>query len=222
MKRLEKVPLILMILMLISGWNVQAQKSSPHKFNIDTYAGFPNGDYLNVITRGPGYTLQGFPFSFGARMEYWAANNFSIGVDGNFVRGGYKQTMESSYYVNSNGENSWEETSIRNRYRIMGRFAYHFARFPRREKLDAYVGLGLGYKWSTVSLKSTHEAGVLDSQRERSEEVFKPLIFEELLNPMIGRAFLGWRFYFNDVLSANLELGLGGGAIVQFGIGARF
>ena len=183
-------------------------------FIIDPYVGVPtiniwwknlvDLDQANSGTVGP-------PIGFGGRLSYMVSDNFGIGIDFNYVKSGYQYT--SICY--SCGD--WDTTSMSyedveqeyrfesNVMRIMIRMDYHFV---QTENLDVYLGIGAGYKYAN---RQGYVDGVVDGSVGWSGAAI----------PVATRAAIGMRYYFIPNLGLNLELGLGGGQIIEGGISVK-
>lgn len=185
-------------------------------FIIDPYVGIPNwansilySNYDGSESTVSNYKTVGGMFSYGGRLEYMVADNFGIGADVNYEVSGFQYDyMDSTYNSNTN---TWTSAEYNDRYaakklRIMARFNYHFV---QSDRVDAYAGFGGGYRTVNRSWTSTN-----------------PMFTDDETNvtliPVAIRLAIGTRIYFTDNIGANLELGLGGGAILQFGISAKF
>lgn len=184
---------------------------------IDPYIGFPQSNASRTQPdNSTNYKLNGGLLSFGGRAEYMLADNFGIGLDINYVKSGSNYNLADSsllYSVNSGFYDSlvinsynWDYTAKKTR--MMVRLNYHFV---QNDRVDAYVGFGAGYKM--VSRKWTIEDpnGTSDGLEQ-----------EKSLIPVALRIAIGTRIYFTQNIGAMIELGAGGGALLQFGLSAKF
>ena len=60
---------------------------------IDPYIGFPTSNALYNNGDGDNYKVNGGQLSYGGRFEYMIADDFGIGIDGNFVTCGFNQIV---------------------------------------------------------------------------------------------------------------------------------
>jgi opacity protein-like surface antigen len=174
---------------------------------IDPYVGFPTHNmWWSQIVDLDGttnYSTAGSPVSFGGRIEYMVADNFGLGIDGNYAISGfqYNEDRIDSLGVITNGEYKYTAT----RLRIMLRLNYHFV---QTENLDVYAGFGAGYKRTTR--KATWN-GSDDGEAS----------FSGSLLPIATRIALGGRYYFHPNIGLSWELGAGGGGILQAGLAVK-
>ncbi len=204
------------ITLSISGVNAQMPVQEGNVI-IDPYIGFPQSNASRTQPdNSTNYKLNGGLLSFGGRAEYMVADNFGIGLDINYVKSGSNYNLADSsllYSVNSGFNDSlvinsynWDYTAKKTR--MMVRLNYHFV---QNDRVDAYVGFGAGYKM--VSRKWTIEDpnGTSDGLEQ-----------EKSLIPVALRIAIGTRIYFTQNIGAMIELGAGGGALLQFGLSAKF
>jgi len=204
------------IALSISGVNAQMPVQQGNVI-IDPYIGFPQSNASRTQPdNSTNYKLNGGLLSFGGRAEYMLADNFGIGLDINYVKSGSNYNLADSsllYSVNSGFYDSlvinsynWDYTAKKTR--MMVRLNYHFV---QNDRVDAYVGFGAGYKM--VSRKWTIEDpnGTSDGLEQ-----------EKSLIPVALRIAIGTRIYFTQNIGAMIELGAGGGALLQFGLSAKF
>lgn len=171
-------------------------------FMIDPYVGFPTANMgwslLNDIG-GDNFSTVGPPVSFGARFEYMVADNFGLGLDGNYVKAGYSYTDPDYYGIDSAAVYSYSTQRIR----VMLRLNYHFV---QTENLDVYLGFGAGYK---------HVIRTAEWDEVADASISGALI------PIAFRVAMGGRYYFHPNIGLNFELGLGGGGILQAGLAIK-
>ena len=204
------------ITLSISGVNAQMPVQEGNVI-IDPYIGFPQSNASRTQPdNSTNYKLNGGLLSFGGRAEYMVADHFGIGLDINYVKSGSNYNLADSsllYSVNSGFNDSlvinsynWDYTAKKTR--MMVRLNYHFV---QNDRVDAYVGFGAGYKM--VSRKWTIEDpnGTSDGLEQ-----------EKSLIPVALRIAIGTRIYFTNNIGAMIELGAGGGGLLQFGLSAKF
>ncbi|MCB9222870.1 MAG: outer membrane beta-barrel protein [Crocinitomicaceae bacterium] len=184
--------------------NAQVEQGS---FMIDPYVGFPTANIwwsqtfdLNNVD---GYSTAGSPVSFGGRLEYMVADNFGLGLDGNYAIAGFKYNEDRYDTTGTLVTGEYKYTS--KKLRIMFRANYHFV---QTENLDVYVGFGAGYKY--VKRTATWNGGNDDASITGS------------LLPIATRIAIGGRYYFHPNIGINWELGAGGGGVLQAGLAVKF
>ncbi|MBL4863166.1 MAG: outer membrane beta-barrel protein [Crocinitomicaceae bacterium] len=183
---------------------------------IDPYIGVPNWAnsilYSNLETENStwtNYKVNGGVLSYGGRVEYMMADNFGIGIDLNYELSGYNYDMVDSTYVPSTDGYTTETNNYdykAKKLRAMARLNYHFV---QNDRVDAYAGFAGGYKY--VNRKAT----VNNQDDANSTELSGALI------PVSIRLAIGARFYFTDNIGAHVELGAGGGGLLQFGLSIK-
>jgi hypothetical protein len=187
-------------------------------FIIDVYAGIPNWAnsilYNNVDTDASqsdvrNYKLNGGLLSYGGRFEYMVADNFGVGVDVNYEVSGFNYDYTGQVYndVTMQYENRNYNVDYKaKKLRAMARLNYHFV---QNERLDAYAGFAGGYKNVNRSFTTNDPDYTGDT-------------FSGALVPVAFRIAVGTRIYFTNNIGAMIELGAGGGALLQFGLSAKF
>jgi opacity protein-like surface antigen len=203
-------------LICVSYLNAQSPVAQGN-FIFDPYIGFPQSNATRSEPVGSSnYKLNGGFLSFGGRAEYMLADKFGIGLDINYVKSGsnYDLTTVDTLYSSSTGSldsivtstYNWDYTAKKTR--MMVRFNYHFV---QNDQIDAYVGFGAGYK--AVSRIATIEDPNGSSNGLDQDKALIPIAF---------RIAVGTRIYFTQNIGAMVEIGLGGGGIMQFGLSAKF
>lgn len=187
-------------------------------FIIDVYAGIPNWAnsilYNNVDadesqSNVQNYKLNGGLLSYGGRFEYLLADNFGVGADINYEVSGFNYDYDSQTGFDGLGNPIYSTYNVDYRakkLRIMARLNYHFI---QNDRLDVYSGFAGGYK-------SVNRATVTTDPNFNDSELKGALI------PVTLRLAIGTRVYFTDNIGAMIELGAFGGALLQFGISAKF
>ena len=187
-------------------------------FIIDVYAGIPNWAnsilYNNVEpdatqTDVRNYKLNGGLLSYGGRFEYMIADNFGVGVDVNYEVSGFNYDYTTQEYndVTMQFENRDYNIDYKSKkLRAMARLNYHFV---QNDRLDAYAGFAGGYKNVNRSI-ATNDTNYDDGS------------INGALIPVSFRIAVGTRIYFTDNIGGMIELGAGGGALLQFGLSAKF
>ncbi|MBD3637153.1 MAG: outer membrane beta-barrel protein [Crocinitomicaceae bacterium] len=176
-------------------------------FIIDPYVGAPTANvWWKSFENETDFRAVGGPVGYGGRLEYMVADNFGVGLDVNFAKTGYEYTCEQCGDWDTTTQMYTDETIgyEANKLRIMIRLNYHFV---QTEAVDVYTGVGVGYKY----VKRT---AYIDGDVDASYS-YPSLI------PVAFRAALGMRYYFIPMLGLHLELGIGGGQIMEAGISVK-
>ncbi len=186
---------------------------------LEPYSGFPTG---NVAWNNGGsdtklnYKVNGGQFSYGGRLEYMISNDFGIGVDGNYVKTGFHYDSISYAFNNTTGQfdtitNHYDKTN--KRIRLMIRMNKHFY---KDDKVDAYYGFGIGYKIATRTPSTNDENSYwIDNQNNTYTQ-------EAAIIPISCRIAVGVRCFFTPNIGFHIELGIGGGGLIQGGLALKF
>lgn len=168
--------------------------------SISPYYGFPNlyTSFLKTTygTAGFGEEVGGIG-PVGLRGEYMATDRIGVGVDFNYA------STYISWRDDINGPLYNYKVTVP-RIRAMVRMNFHFG---DSDVFDFYAGVGAGYS----NFKANYES---NDPTWSYEEVSNPI-------PIAFRAALGTTYFFTDFLGASIELGVGGGALMHFGITAK-
>jgi hypothetical protein len=173
---------------------------------VDPYYGFPNfgaSFAKSVVSEVNDIKVTGIG-PCGVRAEYFLADKFGIGID--FIYNSFNITgSQDSLNADQTVYKSYDYKASAQRYRAQLRMNYHFA---STENLDAYFGFGVGTNNRRYVAKSDNPNFKDDSQTAT-------------LMPVSARIALGLRYYFNNNIGLNTEIGIGGPAI-SAGISFRF
>jgi hypothetical protein len=137
------------------------------------------------------------------------ADNFGVGVDVNYEVSGFNYDFDTLIYNTTTFEYEPRTYNVdfkAKKLRAMARINYHFV---QNERLDAYAGFAGGYKNVNRSL-------VTDAPN------FDDVSVNGALIPVSFRIAVGTRIYFTNNIGGMIELGAGGGALLQFGLSAKF
>lgn len=181
-----------------------SQVNSQGTIIVDPYYGFPNfgkafvdgisdaSSEVSTLGLGP----------FGIRAEYMLADKFGMGID--FIYNSISGTYSiDSLNLDQTVYQTYDAKLAMQRYRIQLRMNYHFI---TNDKLDAYVGFGVGTNTRRF-VYSTDMPNAGDYSESGS------------LLKVSARIALGMRYYFTNNLGFNTELGIGG---PMLSIGASF
>ncbi len=183
---------------------------------IDPYVGVPNWAnsilYSQIDEENSGatdYKVNGGIFSYGGRAEYMVADDFGVGVDINYEVSGYN--FNDTVFVFDPVSGNTVTTKYNYDYkakklRAMFRLNYHFV---QNERVDAYTAFGAGYK-------SVNREFTTNDPNGTSDELTGALV------PVAFRLAVGARVYFTNNIGAHVEIGAFGGALLQFGVSAKF
>ncbi|MDG1776119.1 MAG: hypothetical protein P8H33_01905 [Crocinitomicaceae bacterium] len=184
---------------------------------IDPYIGTPNWansllynqvnleDTENVTD----YKLNGGLLSYGGRVEYMISDDFGIGVDVNYEVSGFNYNNAVSEYdslTNTLTNATYNYDYKAKKLRAMLRLNYHFI---QTDRIDVYSSFAGGYKY-------VNRIGESNDPNYENDELDGALI------PVAFRLAAGARVYFTNNIGAHIELGAFGGALLQFGISAKF
>jgi len=191
-------------LFLRASFNVSnAQSVEEGNVLIDVYSGGPNlyTSVLETIYINSGaeenIVFGGIP-AIGGRFGYMATDNISVGFEFNY-------TTTTIDFTEQSGTNNYSYNLSVPRIRAMFRFELHFG---QSDKFDFYWPIAAGYNSTKFNITS-------------SDPDFIPETVTTLI-PLAFRTGIGARYYIIENLGVNLELGLGGGPIIEGGIALKF
>ena len=178
---------------------VNAQVFETGDVQVEAYYGFPNlytavlkSAYANDPSVG-NVNIGGIgPIGF--RGEYMVTDKIGMGIDVNYTNTYVQWTDGVSGTVYN-----YEITVPR--FRAMGKFNFHFT---DSDVFDAYGSVGAGYSSFKYKLVTNDPSYTITEQTS--------------LIPVSFRLAVGGRYFFTDNIGANLEFGLGGGAIIHMGL----
>lgn len=199
-KKLQIVGALALFLSFFSTNQIHAQALEQGNVVISPYYGFPNlyTSVLKSTYANSGYNEEvGGIGPVGLRGEFMATDRIGIGVDFNYANTYIKWSDDFSGPVYN------YEVSVP-RIRAMARFNFHFG---NSDVFDFYAGVGAGFSSFTAKYET-------DDPDWFYEEVSNPI-------PVAFRAAVGTTYFFTDFLGASLELGLGGGALMHFGVSLK-
>jgi opacity protein-like surface antigen len=178
----------------------RAQAVSEGNIIIDAYYGWPNlftSVLKTAYTQGQTNVKVTGLGPFGARAEYMVADRIGVGIDFNMAQSGLK-------WAEDYGQGTYEYEVNYNRLRAMFRFNYHFS---NSDKFDAYAGLGAGYSNTSWTVKT-------------NDPDFETASIGGLI-PVAVRICAGGRYFFNDFIGINAEIGFGGGPLLAGGVSVK-
>ena len=132
---------------------------------------------------------------WGLNYEYMVNEQLGFGVE-------YTYALASFDYLY--GATKYSTIGLR-KQRILGKMSLHFARSSR--KWDPYLNVGIGY--STLKMYDQASAKTIN------------LSDSSAIVPLAIRVGFGFRYFFNDFLGINAEVGIGG-PIAHVGLSFRF
>ena len=140
-----------------------------------------------------------------AKVEYGVSDKVGIGI--NVAHRGLSATYKNEYEETDEEGNTQTKTTTDkltwNNTSVLARLNIHFA---KSEKLDAYWGAGLGYRFGSFKIKS------------ESSDVNEDI---PVVNPFGFETTIGVRYYFIPNLGVYAEAGIAK-APIQFGLSAAF
>ena len=198
---MRKIGLYLALAFLLSGIGssaVSAQSPTKGRVIIDLYYGYPNlwtATLRTIVNQGviPIDLKTSSLGPMGGRAEYMVTDHIGLGLDIYYAKSGASFSATGPDLNGNEATYAYEFTLLRPRF--LGRFNFHFGDL---ERLDPYVGLGLGYNASRIRIKTDDP---IFNQNEFSFPIFLPVAF---------RLALGTRVMFNNFLGFNVEIGAGG------------
>jgi opacity protein-like surface antigen len=175
-------------------------------FIVDPYYGFPN--LVKKIIKEAAGSIDGVKVSgigpAGIRAEYMLANKFGLGMD--FIYSTLNLTFRfDSLQNNGTIYKTYHPKIAFQGYKLHLRMNYHYI---NKEHFDAYFGFGAGGHITRATFKTEAPDHIEIKDINAS-------------NPFSVRLAAGFRYFFNDNIGLNLELGLGG-PIISSGISLRF
>jgi hypothetical protein len=205
------------ITLSISGVNAQMPVQEGNVI-IDLYAGIPNWansilynqyDNNGGASTVSNYKINGGMLSYGGRVEYMVAENFGMGIDVNYELSGFNYDYDTVTYNATTlayDPRTYNVDYRAKKLRAMIRLNYHFV---QNDRVDAYAGFAGGYK--NVNRVLTYTDPNYNGDK-----------YSGALIPVAFRIAVGTRIYFTNNIGAMIELGAGGGALLQFGLSAKF
>ncbi len=145
--------------------------------------------------------------SFGpaeGRIEFMVGNRIGLGLMGNYA------ASEITYFADGDNGNRYKYVINVPRYRVMPRVNFHFSQGAH---VDGYLALAVGYVNFRADVETDDPDYDVDAEEEIENEVF---------GTIGGRFALGARFYVTKAVGAHVELGFGGGGLINVGLTARF
>lgn len=202
MKTVKKIIAASFLAVAFAG-NVQAQAVEEGTILIDATYGFPNFTSKLLREAYAGTVDDVTVKSLGplaVKFEYLVSDKIGIGLEAGYAN----TTIEYSQIDAFNPANTYSYKVSMPRFRVMPKFNFHFA---DNDSFDAYVSVGAGYASSNITVETNQP----DYQDLTTLNLF----------PVAARLAVGGRYFFSDAIGANLELGLGSGALVAAGLSIR-
>lgn len=193
-------------LLAIGTTESSAQQTNEGEMQFDIYIGGPNllRAVLETSYASSGsseeVTFGGGP-GMGFRAAFLVSDKASIGVDVNYSN--TKITYFESGISNGSVE-EYEYVLTVPRLKAMVRFELHFG---DSDNFDLYWPIAAGINKISYNFESTDPDYI--------EEVV------ELGFPVSFRTGIGGRYFFTDNIGANIEIGLGGGQLIEFGLAIK-
>lgn len=201
MKKVLSLLLVIMVFTMATN-KTKAQVVEEGNLVIDAYYGWPNlyttalkALYTDEYSEG---VKVGGIGPLGGRIEYMLSDVVGVGVDFGYVNTtvSYKEDIGSGNYYN------YEISAPK----ITALFKMNF-HFSKSDKVDAFGGIGVGWKNRTFNFK-TNDPDFVDSSAES-------------LFPVGLRASFGVRYFLTENIGLGAEIGLGG-PLLSFGISTKF
>lgn len=191
------------LLVLAINHTVQAQEYGKGNNYVQAGYGFGLGfgSLFNAYQGYSGYRYTGFG-PIGVSFERAITDHFGIGASLSYSTYGASWNDYSLY-----GNNNYTYSYRWNTIAILARGAYHFS--VRNEKLDPYVGLGLGFLSMNARWTST------------DPDFDQKLYNISLGSPFGYQAIGGLRYMFSDNIGGFVEVGYGL-SLANFGLTIKF
>lgn len=211
---MKKINTLLIALMIITTSSLNAQDASFEKGTTVVTVGYgvPNLSRVGlrlIYGTYTGYDVKGFgPILI--KGDYGILKNLGVGA---II--GYSNTKlsytDTDYYYDNNGyahAYSYQESLTWSSLSLGGHANYHFV---RKEKLDVYVGAGLGYTINNLvySNNDPYYGGT------RTYATYNP-------SSIFYAATIGLRYYFTPNIGVYAEAGIEKGALLQGGLSIKF
>ncbi len=200
--------IVLSLMLLVSASNLFSQAVSTGNFIFDAYYGAPNFGKSIYQSIEDASTTKNFTATgvgpMGLRGEYMIGETFGLGFDVIYNSNNIKYTQIDS--LNPSYTYNYERTM--NRLRVQLRFNFHFN--VTNPNLDAYFGVAAG---TNTRYRKVYVDGV-----ESTTDTFSG---SGALFPFSLRVCTGMRYYFNQYIGLNAEIGLGG-PLVSAGLSVKF
>lgn len=189
------------ITMLFSADQAKSQALSQGDKAIDVYYGvfsisrsLINEGAINTRFFGP----------IGAQFEYLASDKMGVGVDFNYTSISWEEERTVTDSI-AGTTKIYTDKVARTVIRFMPRFNIHFG---SSESFDGYFGVAAGYRQATYKYTT-------DDPNYEDETI-------DGIIPFALRVCVGARYYFTDNIGANMEMGFGGGALINAGLSFKF
>jgi outer membrane protein W len=197
MKNYKKSLSAVLLVILISSISFAQRNSSSGNcvqkgtILIDAFYGLPyfNGALIKAAYSADSLGATAHNYNqFGAKVEYMVSDKIGVGLEGTYALA----------TVDYRGNNLHYYTAGMSKVRVLAKVNYHFA---TSEHIDPYLTWGAGYK--NTNIYTNEPADV--------KKVSVNLV------PVAFRVGIGMRYFFNDIVGVNAEVGLGG-PMVQAGV----
>jgi outer membrane protein W len=199
MKKVYSLFISLNFLLFFSNHSI-GQIAEEGRVFIDAYYGAPNfGKTFSKSISLKNLTIANNIESLGPlgiRMEYMLADQIGLGLDVIYNSFGFDFKYDS-LSLDGNLYKTYEGSAAVERLRIQARFNYHFK--VSNPQLDTYFGIGAGSNTRFWSFEVP--ANSFNVDRISGSGALIPVSF---------RMSTGFRYYFNNNIGLNMEIGLGG------------
>lgn len=208
MKTIKLMVLALALGIFAAPKQAKSQAVDAGNILIDAYYGFPNlftsalkttyansGSVEDVNIGGIG--------PVGGRFEYMVSEKIGIGLEINYTDS-YVEYTDLGTDTLGNPYRYEYKVSVP-RLRIMPRFNFHFG---SSDVFDGYFAVAAGYNNTQYKFES--------NDPDFGDESITGLV------PVAFRLAVGGRYFFTDAVGIHMELGLGGGALINGGLSFKF
>ncbi len=200
--------LFVLSLILFSSVSLFSQAVEQGTTLVDVYYGWPNlwtNTAKTALTDANSVDVKvGSMGPLGGRIEYMVSDKVGMGLDINYANTSVKWNEAT---VDGNGNNvTYNYDFSIPRFRALACFNLHFG---ASDKFDAYWKIGAGYSNLSWNYSTNDPDYGNDS-------------FSFNYVPFALRTGIGGRFFFTENFGAIIELGVGGGPLMAFGLSAKF
>lgn len=207
MKKLTLIIIAFLVIVLTPSFS-RAQATEQGNAVFDINYGFPNF-YTSVlkslyIDSGSDENVEiGGVGPLDIRGEYFVSDHIAIGLEFNYVSS--KVSYEEQGTDGNGNPQTYSYDVKSNKYRIMPKFSFHYGHV---DDFDFYSSVAAGYRRVIVTTNTNDPDYVFPDELQN-------------LIPIAFRIASGGRYFFTDNIGLNLEIGIGGGALINGGLSIK-
>ena len=205
---MKKSFLVVVVLILLSGNTLSAQSDVPFKHTLSLGAGFPNLPvaFFNIYDSKRNFNVDG-KGPYHIKYENRISSFLSLGLNINNMS--YHVSYTEDVLDTVNGiilPNNIDIKSNNTAFNV--RCNLHFINPEKNDKLDVYMGLGLGLRFGKLNVSSQYSA-------------FTPSIKLPNLSKIGFETTIGMRYFLTDNIGVYSEFGPAK-SLIQGGLSVRF